>query len=87
MLLVDATNAFNKVNRHVFLHKVKVICPAVSTYVNNYCSLPSRLFVIGGAEIASEEGTSQGDPQHWQRAQPLMLLELTEKFPNKQKRK
>ena len=62
VLLIDATNAFNTVNRKVLLHNVKVICPAISTYVNNCCSLPSWLFVISGAEITPVEGTTQGDP-------------------------
>ena len=90
VLLIDATNAFNTVNRNVLLHNVKVICPAISTYVNNCYCVPSRLFVIGGAEITSEEGTTQGDPtamaMYAIATIPLimMLLELTEKFPNKQ---
>ena len=57
-LLIDAKNPFNTVNRKVLLHNIKVICPAISTYVNNCYSLPSQLFVIGGAEITSEEGTT-----------------------------
>ena len=61
VLLIDATNAFNTVNRNVLLHNVKVICPAISTYVSNCYSLPSRLFVIGGTEITSEKGTTQGE--------------------------
>ena len=35
VLLIDATNAFNTVNIKVVLLSVKVICPAISTYVNN----------------------------------------------------
>ena len=62
VLLVDASNAFNSVNRNVFLHNVSIICPAIATYVQNCYSLPSRLFVIGGYEIKSSEGTTQGDP-------------------------
>ena len=90
VLLIDTTNAFNTVNRNVLLHNVKVICPAISTYVNNCYSLPSRLFVISGAEITSEEGTTQGEPTvmaiYAIAIIPLimMLLELTEKFLNKQ---
>ena len=57
-LFVDAKNALNTVNRKVLLHNIKVICPAISTHVNNCYSLPSQLFVIGGAEITSEEGTT-----------------------------
>ena len=30
VLLVDASNAFNSINRNVFLHNVEVICPSIS---------------------------------------------------------
>ena len=62
VLLVDASNAFNSVNRKVFLHNVKVICPSISTFVENCYQAPSRLFVIGGVELKSSERTTQGDP-------------------------
>ena len=61
VLLVDAANAFNCVNRQVFLHNICIICPPIATYVRNCYTLPSRLFIIGGSEIPSE-GTTQGDP-------------------------
>ena len=31
-------------------------------YLHNYYATPSRLFIIGGREILSSEGTTQGDP-------------------------
>ena len=88
VLLIDATNAFNTANRKVFLRSVKVICPAISTYVNNCYSVPSQLFVIVGAKI-TEEHTNQGDltviAMHAIAIMLLiLLLELTEKFSNKQ---
>ena len=61
VLLVDAANAFNSVNRQVFLHNICIICPPIATYVRNCYNLPSRLFTIGGTEIPSSEGTTQGD--------------------------
>lgn len=61
-LLVDADNAFNSINREVFLHNISILCPSISTYVRNCYLIPSRLFVIGGQEIKSQEGTTQGDP-------------------------
>ena len=82
VLLMDATNGFNTVNRKALLHSVKVICPAVSTYVNNWYSLPFRLFVTGSGETTSEECKTQGDPTAM--AMYTILLELTKKFPNKQ---
>lgn len=62
MLLVDATNAFNTLNRKAALHNIGIICPAISTVLNNTYSKPVRLFVTGGDEILSSEGTTQGDP-------------------------
>ena len=35
VLMVDASNAFNAINREAFLHNTKILCPAISTYVNN----------------------------------------------------
>ena len=40
----------------------KVICPEISVFANNCYSSPSRLFIRGGKEIPSQEGTTQGDP-------------------------
>ena len=62
VLLVDATNAFNCLNRQALLHNIKYLCPTLATYVRNCYGTPARLFVAGGAEISSSEGTTQGDP-------------------------
>ena len=62
VLLVDATNAFNCLNRNVMLHNIKIICPVISIFVNNCYQTHIRLFIVGGKEIYSQEGTTQGDP-------------------------
>ena len=62
VLLVDASNAFNSLNCEVFLHNISYICPAISVFVKNCYNSPSRLFIIGGKELKSNEGTTQGDP-------------------------
>ena len=62
VILVDATNAFNNINREALIHNIKHVCPEIATYVTNCYSSPARLFVIGGLEIKSQEGTTQGDP-------------------------
>ena len=62
ILLVDARNAFNALNRKAALHNVQRLCPSLSRTLLNCYSSPSRLFVAGGGEIASQEGTTQGDP-------------------------
>ena len=49
-------------NRKLFLHNIKVICPVIANFVNNCYSYDSRLFIAGGGEIKSREGTTQGDP-------------------------
>ena len=70
MLLVDADNAFNRINRKVLLHNICIICPIIATYVINSYQHSARLFVTGGVEIHSEEGTTQGDPT----AMPIYAL-------------
>ena len=54
---------FNSINRNVMLHNISVVCPTISTYVSNCCQSAARLFVIGGKEILSKKGTTQGDPK------------------------
>eukprot|EP00794_Sanderia_malayensis_P000686 gene686-biopygen1111 len=61
VLLVDACNAFNAVNRKVFLHNIRVICPPLVLFLTNCYSMPSRLFVIGSVQIKSSASTTQGD--------------------------
>ena len=63
-LLVDAraSNAFNTINRQAALHNIGVICPAISTVLNNTYQTPVRLFVTRGREIESSEGITQRDP-------------------------
>ena len=61
VLLVDAVNAFNAVNYKAFLHNINIIRPLIATFVHNCYFRPSRLFVIGGVEIVSSEGTIQSD--------------------------
>ena len=62
MIIIDASNAFNSVNREAFLHNIKIICPPLSLFTFNCCATKARLFVICGLEILSSEGTTQGDP-------------------------
>lgn len=62
VLLIDASNAFNSLNRAAALHNIRVLCPIVAVYAINTYRLSSRLFITGGQEIPSAEGTTQGDP-------------------------
>ena len=60
-LLVDATNAFNTLNRAAALHNIRFICPSLSTVLINCYRAPTQLFV-DGYSLLSQEGTTQGDP-------------------------
>ena len=62
IIQVDASNAFNRINRKVMLKNLGVICPELAIYGKNCYGSPARLFVIGGVEIKSSEGTTQGCP-------------------------
>ena len=67
-ILVDATNAFNSINREAMLHNIAVKCPEIKRYVQNCYGKPSKLFIVDGKQngdkciLYSEEGTAQGDP-------------------------
>ena len=62
VILVDASYAFNALNRKAMLHNIGIICPVLRVFAVNCYSVSARLFVIGGKEIRSKEGTTQGDP-------------------------
>ena len=91
VLLVDASNAFNSINRNVFLNNVTIICTAFAIHVKNCYSLHSRLFIIGGKEIRSCEGTTQRDPiaidVYAIAIIPtiLMIVDITSKFDDSTK--
>ena len=62
VLMVDAENAFNVLNRKAMLHNIARLCPSISTLVENTYNKPSRLIIMNRKELISEEGTTQGDP-------------------------
>lgn len=59
LLHIDATNAFNSINRPVMLHNVNIFCPEFSIYVYNCYVKLANLFITGGKELLSEKGTTQ----------------------------
>ena len=61
VILVDASSGFSTLNRQVALHNIQYICLPFATVLINTYRMSSRLFVTGGREIASQEGTTQGD--------------------------
>jgi hypothetical protein len=61
ILLIDAKNAFNTLNRLTALLNIRFICPPISMILINFYRCPARLF-CGKAELSSEEGVTQGCP-------------------------
>ena len=63
LLLVDADNAFNSINRKVALHNVERICPSFYRFLFNSYQVPVKLFISGSRKFLwSKEGATQGDP-------------------------
>ena len=62
LIQIDAENAFNSINRKVLLANLRIICPELEIFASNCYNKPARLFVVGGIEIPSAEGTTQDDP-------------------------
>ena len=60
ILLIDAKNDFNVLNRRTALENVKALCPSLHVALQNSYSHPSHLY-IGKSTILSQEGTTQGD--------------------------
>ena len=69
VILVDATNAFNYLNRQAALRNIQHLCPPFSTILINTYRENVNLY-IGGSVLHSEEGTTQGD----QLAMPMYAL-------------
>ena len=61
ILLIDASNAFNSLNRKAALNNIKYTCPEFSCYINNLYRGDAELFVANSEEtVRSCEGTTQG---------------------------
>ena len=55
ILLIDASNAFNQMNRLAALHNIQIICKEMALYVINTYRSPSRLFICGGGKYFLEK--------------------------------
>ena len=85
ILLIDASNAFNLMNRSAAMHNIQVVFKEISLYVINTYRSPSRLFICGGGEILSQEGTTQGDPlaMPWYSVNTSIIIQtLRNAIPN-----
>ena len=60
-ILVDASNAFNSLNRQAALRNIQHLCPSLSKVLTNTYREDVQLF-IDGVTLLSQEGTIQGDP-------------------------
>ncbi len=61
LLLVDASNAFNSLNRNVALHNIRRTCPTIARIlINSYRN--STELLMNRDSLWSQEGTTQGDP-------------------------
>jgi len=61
LLLVDADNAFNKLNRNVSLENIKRLCHPMYTYLYNSYNTPAMLYLENGDHLLSQEGVTQGE--------------------------
>ena len=48
ILLVYADNEFNRINRKVMPHNIRMMCPIIAIYFINVYSREARLFLSGG---------------------------------------
>ena len=55
--VVDTGNIFNSIKRKVYSN-IFVLCFAILTFVTTCYTTPEQVFVIGGTEIRSNEGTN-----------------------------
>ena len=83
ILLVDASNAFNQMNRAAGLHNIRITCPKLSLYIINTYRKATRLFIAGGGEVLSEEGTTQGDPlaMPWYSINTTVIIDQLRSIP------
>ena len=64
LLLVDAENAFNNLNRKAAIHNIKQLCPPFHRFLSNTYQIPAELHLndnTGSESILSDEGSTQGD--------------------------
>ena len=64
ILLVDAENAFNNLNRKAALENIKELCPPFYRYLHNTYQKPAQLIINDKQKveiIQSNEGCTQGD--------------------------
>ena len=46
VLLIDASNVFNALNRAAALHNIRILCPIIAIYAINTYRQPARLLSL-----------------------------------------
>ena len=59
VLLVDASNAFNNLNRQVALRNIQTLCPSLAILINTYCE-DVPLFIDNRCILSSKETMQVG---------------------------
>lgn len=62
IILADAGNAFNTLNRARALRSTRQFCPALATAFQNMYGSPSDILYGDGRSVTSQEGATQGCP-------------------------
>ena len=58
VLPLDASKAFNSLNRAAALRNIRVLCPALATFAINAYRAPARPFVTGSKEHECPRSTA-----------------------------
>ena len=59
ILLVEAANVFNNLNRKAAVHNMNFIWPALAIILTKSYQSPTKMFETGGGKVLSSEGTTQ----------------------------
>ena len=51
IILVEAVNALNLINRKALIHNIEYLCPIIGTFINNCCAMSAQFFITGGKEL------------------------------------
>ena len=62
VLLVNASNALNFLNHEIFPHSISFICPTIFVFIKICYNCPSRLIILGGKKLKSNESITLGNP-------------------------
>ena len=71
ILLIEASNVFNQMNKSVVLHNIQITCEEMSLYIINTYRSSSRLFICGGGEILGNRRLSHDAAAGSRRSSPL----------------